>query len=90
MLWGAFPDVFTGGISIVGLNVYRDATAGPGEIWRAAFSKPQGALAAQLPEVTVYKDPDCGCCTEWVASNTTGQPRACICGIERMSFTSRP
>jgi hypothetical protein len=26
----------------------------------------QGALAAQLPEVTVYKDPDCGCCTEWV------------------------
>lgn len=26
----------------------------------------QSALAAQLPEVTVYKDPDCGCCTEWV------------------------
>lgn len=26
----------------------------------------QGALAAQLPEVTVYKDPDCGCCTAWV------------------------
>lgn len=26
----------------------------------------QSALAAPLPEVTVYKDPDCGCCTEWV------------------------
>ena len=26
----------------------------------------QSAIAAQLPEVTVYKDPDCGCCSEWV------------------------
>lgn len=26
----------------------------------------QSAFAAPLPEVTVYKDPDCGCCTEWV------------------------
>jgi len=24
-----------------------------------------GALAAPLPEVTVYKDANCGCCTEW-------------------------
>lgn len=26
----------------------------------------QSVLAAPLPEVTVYKNPDCGCCTEWV------------------------
>ncbi len=25
----------------------------------------QSAFAAPLPEVTVYKNPDCGCCTEW-------------------------
>ncbi len=26
----------------------------------------RSAMAAPLPEVTVYKNPDCGCCTEWV------------------------
>ena len=29
-----------------------------------------------------------GCCTEWVASNTTGQPVAASCGRARMSETS--
>ena len=31
-----------------------------------------------------------GSCTLCVASKTTGTPSACICGIDRMSFTSRP
>lgn len=48
MLWGAFPDVFTGGIPIVGLSVYRDASAGPGKIWPAAFSRAQGTIGAQV------------------------------------------
>ena len=26
-----------------------------------------GASQARLPDVTVYKSPTCGCCTEWVA-----------------------
>ena len=29
-----------------------------------------------------------GCCTEWVASKTTGCPRSAICGNARMSDTS--
>lgn len=48
MLWGAFPDIFTGGIPIVGLSVYRNASAGPGKIWPAAFSRPSGPLGAKL------------------------------------------
>ena len=33
----------------------------------------QGALAAQLPEVTVYKDPDCGCCVSVLRYRTARQ-----------------
>ena len=29
-----------------------------------------------------------GCCTEWVASNTTGQPVSAMIGSDRMSLTS--
>lgn len=28
---------------------------------------PKRAAAAALPPMTVYKDPNCGCCTEWVS-----------------------
>jgi len=48
MLWGAFPDIFTGGIPVVGLSVYRNASAGPGKIWPAAFTRPTGTLGTAL------------------------------------------
>lgn len=32
-----------------------------------ALRLPSWAVAASLPEVTVYKSPTCGCCAEWVS-----------------------
>ncbi|HWC04868.1 MAG TPA: DUF411 domain-containing protein [Methylomirabilota bacterium] len=32
-----------------------------------ALGRAAGAASGALPEVTVYKSPTCGCCTEWVA-----------------------
>ncbi|KAA3652982.1 MAG: DUF411 domain-containing protein [Proteobacteria bacterium] len=31
----------------------------------AAFSMSAGAAWAELPEATMYKDPNCGCCGKW-------------------------
>jgi hypothetical protein len=39
------------------------AAVGLGAYWQWGPS----ASAANLPEVTVYKSPTCGCCTEWVS-----------------------
>ncbi len=33
----------------------------------AGLAHGRGALAAELPEVAVTKDPNCGCCEKWVA-----------------------
>ncbi len=48
MLWACFPDVFTGAVPIVGLNVYKNVPAGDGKHWRASFRKPDRARFNRL------------------------------------------
>ena len=48
LLWCCFPDVFTGGIPIVGVNGYRDIPAGPGKVYPASHSRPKGEMLALL------------------------------------------
>lgn len=44
MLWGCFPDVFSGAVPIVGLNSYKQAPTGTGQAWPKNFVRPRGAL----------------------------------------------
>jgi len=48
MLWGAFPDVFTGAVPIVGLNSYKRAMIPGKGMAPAGFSRPRGRLFALL------------------------------------------
>ena len=54
----------------------------------AIAARASGSTIARLPPVAPPSPP--GSCTLCVASNTTGTPSDCICGMARMSFTSRP
>lgn len=42
MLWGCFPDVFTGAVPIVGLNSYDLAPTGTGKAWPRNYARPRG------------------------------------------------
>lgn len=33
----------------------------------AAFTLPKGAIAQTAPRMHVFKDPNCGCCSAWIA-----------------------
>ena len=48
-------------------------------------ARASGAAIARSPDETPH--PPLGRCTEWVASNTTGQPVSRITASERMSAT---
>nr|WP_150428637.1 DUF411 domain-containing protein [Dechloromonas sp. CZR5] len=55
----------------------------------------QSVLAATLPEVTVYKDPNCGCCTEWAkhmqaSGFTVKQVNSQAMDVERQRFGVPP
>ncbi|MCE2901743.1 MAG: DUF411 domain-containing protein [Gemmatimonas sp.] len=67
------PDLLTGGMADRRAFLQRAAgllggaaLAVPLVSPLAAQTTPQPATRRALPPMTVYKDPNCGCCTEWV------------------------
>ena len=52
----------------------------------ATAARARTGTNARSPPVRSPAPP--GCCTEWVASNTTGQPISAMIGRARMSETS--
>lgn len=47
-------------------SLARTAAAGAGALTLLAALRPERAHAAAPRRIVVYKDPDCGCCREWV------------------------
>lgn len=48
IVWGCFPDVFTGAVSIVGLDSYQETPTGTGQAWRQSYDRPSGVLLGML------------------------------------------
>jgi hypothetical protein len=44
MLWDCFPDVFAGGVGVVGLNSHHAAPIGDGRAWPRTHTRPGGEL----------------------------------------------
>ena len=56
------------GLASLATATVTTLAAGVGAKAIGAQPAPKGAAAgAALPPMTVYKDPNCGCCTEWVS-----------------------
>ncbi|KAA0216208.1 MAG: hypothetical protein DYG94_05810 [Leptolyngbya sp. PLA3] len=48
IVWGCFPDVFTGAAPIVGLDSYQVTPTGTGRAWRQSYDRPGGSLFSVL------------------------------------------
>lgn len=48
IVWGCFPDVFTGAVPIVGLDSYQVTPTGTGRAWRQSYDRPSGVLLGML------------------------------------------
>ncbi len=48
MLWSCFPDVFTGGVGVVGMNSQHLVGIGDGRYWPKAFTRPSGPLGRSI------------------------------------------
>jgi hypothetical protein len=48
MLWACFPDVFTGGVAVVGMNSHHMVPIGDGRFWPKTHEKALGALGRLL------------------------------------------
>ena len=44
MLWSCFPDVFTGGVGVVGMNSHQKVGVGDGRYWPKTHKRPAGDL----------------------------------------------
>lgn len=54
------------GLLGAGAIIYLDSQALSGKVTHGEHANKEAAITAQVHSLTVYKDPNCGCCGKWI------------------------